>query len=339
MKASDSLVCKSLNPMIILRQLPATQNGLALVLVLWIVSLLTIMAGSFALSMRRESSIITGIVSNAQAKSIAESGLAIAEMMLLNPEPNKRWRTDGSVYEMDFGNAKVRLRLLSESGKIDINIADQALLQSLMNHAPVEDDEQKNKLVNAILDWRDKDDLVHLDGAEKAEYQKAGLSYQPRNKPFQSIEELQMVLGMDENIFLWIEDLVTVYSGQPVDLQLASRNVLEVLPGLEPGVVENFLAARRESALSGLPTPGFPSGSAQNTVSGQNAIVSVQSEARLSDGSKTMINTVIKNSDNPQFGPFQILKWQVGYTNTLSLFTDEMLDLLVMQYAEPEFNN
>jgi general secretion pathway protein K len=324
---------------LIIRQLLTTQKGLALVLVLWILSLLTIMAGSFALSMRRETSIITGIVTNAQAKFIAESGLAIAEMMLLNPDQNKRWRTDGSVYEMDYGGSKVRLRLLSESGKIDINIVDQAVLQSLMNHAPVDDEEQKNKIVNAILDWRDEDDLVHLDGAEKKEYQEADLPYRPRNKPFQSIEELQMVLGMDENIFLWIEDLVTIYSGQPVDMQQASKKVLQVLPGLEPEVVENFVAARLESAINGLPVPGFPSSSAQNAVSGQNDIVSVQSEALLDDESKALITAVIKKSDNPQSSPFQILKWQPGYTNNISLFNDEMSDLLVTQYAEPEFNN
>jgi general secretion pathway protein K len=324
---------------LIIRQLLATQKGLALVLVLWILSLLTIMAGSFALSMRREASIITGIGNNAQAKSIAESGLAIAEMMLLNPDLNKRWRTDGCIYQMDYGSSKVRLRLLSESGKIDINIADQALLQSLMAHAPVDDEAQKNKIVNAILDWRDEDDLVHIDGAEKKEYQEAGLTYQPRNKPFQSIEELQMVLGLDENVFNWIEDLVTVYSGQPVDMQQASKKVLQVLPGLEPGVVDSFVAARRESAINGLPAPGFPSSSARNTVSGQTDVVSVQSEALLDDGSKSMINAVIKKSDNPQSGLFQILKWQSNYTSNISLFTDEMFDLLVMQYAEPEFNN
>jgi general secretion pathway protein K len=337
MKISDShmdIPSKTL----IVRQLLATQKGLALVLVLWILSLLTIMAGSFALSMRREASIITGIGNNAQAKSIAESGLAIAEMMLLNPDLNKRWRTDGSIYEMDYGSSKVRLRLLSESGKIDINIVDQALLQNLMNHAPV-DEAQKNKIVSAILDWRDQDDLVRIDGAEKKEYQEAGLTYQPRNKPFQSIEELQMVLGMDENIFNWMEDLVTVYSGQPVDMQQASIKVLQVLPGLEPGLIEDYIVSRRESAINGLPVPGFPLSSAQNTVPGQNDVVSVESEALLEDGSTAMISAAIKKSDNPQFGPFQILKWQFGYTSNISLFTDEMLDLLVMQYAEPEFNN
>ncbi|MDD5577917.1 MAG: type II secretion system protein GspK [Methylobacter sp.] len=323
----------------IIRQLPATQKGLALVLVLWILSLLTIMAGSFALSMRREASIITGMGNNAQAKSIAESGLAIAEMMLLNPDLNKRWRTDGSIYEMDYASSKVRVRLLSESGKIDINIADQALLQSLMAHAPVDDDAQKNKIVSAILDWRDADDLVHIDGSEKKEYQQAGLTYEPRNKPFQSIEELQMVLGIDENIFLWIEELVTVYSGQPVNTQHASKKVLQVLPGAQPEVVDSFITARRESAINGLPAPVFPLSSAQSGAAGQNDVVSVQSEALLEDESKAMISAVIKKSENPQSGPFQILKWQSGITGTISLFTDEMLDLLIMQYAEPQFDN
>jgi len=63
----------------------------------------------------------------------------------------------------------------------------------------------QTKLVNAIIDWRDEDDLVGLEGAEKEEYKEAGLSYQPPNKPFKSIEELQMVLGMNEQIFKWIE--------------------------------------------------------------------------------------------------------------------------------------
>ena len=73
-----------------------------------------------------------------------------------------------------------------------------------MTYAPVDEDQQ-TRLVNAILDWRDEDDLVHIEGAEKKEYQDAGLNYQPQNKPFQSIEELQLVLGMNETVFKWIE--------------------------------------------------------------------------------------------------------------------------------------
>ena len=108
------------------------QKGLALVLVLWVLSLLTIMAGSFALSMRREASITAGIKNNAQAMAVAESGIAMAEMMLLTADPDKRWRADGSIYEIVATDAKVRVRLLSEAGKIDINKADPILLEGLM---------------------------------------------------------------------------------------------------------------------------------------------------------------------------------------------------------------
>jgi general secretion pathway protein K len=315
------------------------QKGLALVLVLWVLSLLTIMAGSFALSMRREASIIAGIKDNAEALAVAESGIAMAEMMLLNPDQNKRWRADGSIYEIDSVDAKVRVRLLSEAGKIDINKADETLLQSLMTQAPV-DEEQQTRIVNAILDWRDPDDLVHLNGAEKKEYQDAGLSYQPRNKPFQSIEELQLVLGMDATVFQWIEPLVTIYSGQQqVDLQHAAKEVLQAMPGVDADVVDTFIAERLESAKNGLPVPPFPSSSGQNASTGRNNAVTIISEALLNDESSAVITAVITQADETEKNPFQVLKWEHVTANDASLFTGAMSELLVKQYAEPELNN
>ncbi|MDD1628585.1 MAG: general secretion pathway protein GspK [Methylococcaceae bacterium] len=321
------------------------QKGMALVLVLWVLSLLTIMAGSFALSMRRESSIIAGIKNNAQAKAIAESGIAMAEIMLLNPDPAKGWRTDGSIYEINSADAKIRVRLSSETGKIDINKADETLLKGLMTSAPVDEDQQ-TKVVNAILDWRDEDDLVHIEGAEKQEYQDAGLSYQPGNKPFQSIEELQLVLGMDKSLFLWIEPLVTVYSGQPqVTIQDATKEVLLVIPGLDRGLVDSYIAARVESAINNLPAPPFPSSSEMNTPTrqniptGQSNVLTVVSEAVLDDKSRASVSAVIKKSGNSQAIPFEVLKWQHVSANSASLFTDAMSKLLVAQYAEPELNN
>jgi general secretion pathway protein K len=345
----------------------ARQKGFALVLVLWILSLLTIMAGSFALTMRREASIIEGIKNNAQAMSVAESGIAMAEMMMLIPDAAKRWRADSSVYQINFTNAKVRIQLLSEAGKIDLNTAEEALLQALMSQAPIDEDQQ-TRLVNAIIDWRDNDDLARTDGAEKKEYQDAGLSYQPRNKPFQSIEELQLVLGMNENIYNWLEDLITVYSGQPtVNLQLASPAVLRVMPDLDEAVKDEYMQARRErSAKAQETTSPFgesgqlsaPSGESLAAPSGENEAVTIISEALLDDGSTAIINAIIKRSEGGQqsfaqafgqpFGqeipgqqssPFQILKWQRNYAGNDSLFTDEMSELLVTEYAEPQFDN
>jgi len=341
-------------------------------LVLWVLSLLTIMAGSFALSMRREAAIVTGSSNHAQAMAVAESGLAIAELMLMNPDQRQRWRTDGSIYQIDYADSKVRIRLLSESGKVDLNRADQTLLQGFMAYAPV-DAQLQTKLVNAILDWRDADDLVRIEGAERKEYKKAGLSYQPRNKPFQSIEELQLVLGMNEQVFKWLEGLVTVYSGQPkVDLTQAAKEVLQVLPGMDAGLIDDYIVARRESAIYGLPAPAFGVNAAsqsgtgaaiardgvnaanqpgagaaiENTpetaVSGgteQNGAITIIADALFDDGTTANIKALIKKSDSTGSSPFQVLKWLRNADGDGSLFTDEKDALLVRRYAEPEFNN
>ena len=333
------------------------QRGMALVLVLWVISLLTIMAGSFALSMRREASITAGIKNNAQAMAVAESGIAMAELMLLNPDQNQRWRADGSIYEIITTDAKVRVRLLSETGKIDINKAEQVLLEALMNTIP-STVEQRSKLVGAILDWRDADDLVHSDGAEKNEYKAAGLSYQPRNKPFQTLEELQLVLGMNEAVFSQLEPLLTIYSEQSkVSVQQATKEVLQILPDLEASLIDTFMTARLDSAINNLPAPPFPSSLelgitnapptliGQTPTSEQTNILTLVSEAVLNDESIAIISVVIKplaslttqNTSSLQ-NPFQVLKWQQLTTNR-SLFVDAMSKLLVKQYAEPELNN
>ncbi|WP_411726466.1 general secretion pathway protein GspK [Methyloglobulus sp.] len=321
-------------------------KGFALVLVLWILSLLTIMAGSFALTMRRESTIVAGIKDNAGAVAAAEAGIAVAEMMLLHPEQNKHWRTDGNIYQVDFGNTQIRLRLLSEAGKIDINKADPPLLLGLIAQVPVEEDLQA-KLIGAILDWRDKDDLLNIEGAEKKEYRDAGLKYHPRNKPFQTVEELQMVLGMDGRVFNWLEPLITVYSGQAqVNLKLASANVLNIVPGLDASLIASFVAARLESGKNGLPAPEFPASLVRGGASA-NETVTIVSEARMVDETSALVTATVAKLDATQSVafdgipsvPFKVLKWQRNPANEKSLFTDEMSEFLVKQYAEPELSD
>ena len=342
-------------------------NGFALVLVLWILSLLTIMAGSFALSMRRESAIVAGSSTNASAMAVAESGLAVAELMLMNPVQPQRWRADGSLYQIDSSDSTVRVQLFAEAGKIDINSADHALLQGLMASTPLEPEFQA-KLVAAIIDWRDADDLVQLGGAEKDDYKNAGLSYQPSNKPFQSIEELQLVLGMNEQVFKQLENIITVYSGQPkVDMTVASKEVLQLLPGVDGSLIEQYCAARLQSAINEQPAPPFPvaANQGQNSPSAANngmtlgqsnafgntpqttinnetpeiGIITIIAEALLDDGSKAIVKALIKKSDNAGSTPFQILRWQQNSIDARSLFTVENDALLVRQYAEPEFNH
>lgn len=353
-------------------------EGFALVLVIWVLSILTIMAGSFALSMKRESTIISGNRGLAQAIAIAESGLVMAQLMLMHPNQPQRWHTDGSIYQIDYtdnhaapcvpsatsenacsslpseNDSKMRIQLLSETGKIDLNNADQTLLQTLFRFAPIEEKAQNN-LVSAILDWRDEDDLIHIDGAEKKEYQAAGLAYGPRNKPFQSIEELQLVLGMNEALYQWLENLITVHSGEStVDLTQASKTMLHLLSGLDPEQINQYIAAKQYSAANDLPipaistiinqdasTPAKPSGNAfpASDTDVTTTVIGVTVEVLLNDGITASIQALIKRSDESETSPFQILKWQNNPISENSLFSDENNDLFVRQYIEPEYNH
>ncbi|MGR8979519.1 MAG: general secretion pathway protein GspK [Gammaproteobacteria bacterium] len=308
------------------------QKGFALVLVLWVLTLMMIMAASFSLTMRRETAVISSIAGGAEALAAAESGIAVAEMMLLHPDQTKRWRTDGSVYQIQFLDALVRVRMLGETGKIDINSADQIQLQSLFAQVPV-DPEQQTALVSAIMDWRDNDDLVNINGAEKDEYQEAGKNYQPRNQPFQSLEELQMVLGMNASILKLIQPLITIYSHKSqIDLSQASKEMMLSL-GMDSALVDECIELRRQSAVTGQPVPEFELGPDINCESGQGNVVEIIAESLLNNETGAIIRTIVAPNQGGDNQPFRILSWKQEERATASLFSEKMDKLLVTQNA------
>jgi len=313
------------------------QKGLAMVIVIWVLSLLTIMAGSFALTMRRETTVISAVKDNAMMQAIAETGISIAQNMLFLPDENRRWRADGSIYILNYQGAEIRVRVLSEHGKIDINKADEVLLTAMMSSIEIELTQQQ-QLVSAILDWRDKDDLVHTNGAEKAEYEAAGLAYQPANKDFQLIDELQMILGMDHIIYQQLKPLITVYSKQKaVNLQVASKEVIQAIGNLDAEILDEYLKQRLENNLAQLPAAEFPLTENTPETSGgvDKAVYTIISEAKFMTDAATGIKVTLRKSEKiGAKNPVQILSWQ-QINQKKSLFDDEMTQLLVRQ-DEPE---
>ncbi len=306
------------------------QTGMAMVIVIWVLSLLTIMAGSFALTMRRETTVISATKDNAVVQAIAETGISIAEQKLFLVDESKRWRADGSIYLVDYRGAKIRVRLLSERGKIDINKANEALLTAMMASTSAELSQQQ-AIVSAILDWRDADELVHINGAEKQQYEDAGLKYSPANKDFQLIDELQMVLGVNNEIYQQIKPLVTVYSKQAqVDLTVASKEVIQAISDLDSATLDNYIQQRTESNANELPAPTFPltDNNTKSQGTSNNPVYTIIAQAQLFDEFTTGIKATIKKSAQGTEMPFQVLNWQT-IDNKQSLFDDEMTPLLV----------
>ena len=68
--------------------------------------------------------------------------------------------------------------------------------------------------IDAIADFRDKDDLERLNGAEDSAYSAAGRDYGPKNARFETVDELRRVLGVTPDIYRPLAPLVTVHSGR-----------------------------------------------------------------------------------------------------------------------------
>jgi general secretion pathway protein K len=258
-------------------------SGVALVLVLWVIVLLSVVAASFIVERRTESLVIQNSISMARAEAVADAGVqrAVWELYRTDNAP-EAWKRDGTVQSWSFDGVPVKVEIRDESAKIDINTATDALLHGMFASIGLEEDEAA-RLTDAVLDWRDADSFKRPNGAEEPEYRAAGLPYKPANAPFQAIEELQLVLGMRPEIYRRIEPMITVYSRQAgVNPQLASRDVLLAIPGVGVDQADQYIALREAARAQNQPLPPFPEAGAYT--SSYTMVASVRSEARLEDG-------------------------------------------------------
>jgi general secretion pathway protein K len=284
------------------------QRGVALILVIWVSVLLTVIASSFIVERRTETLIVRNSVSMARAEAIADAGVyrALYEVYRTN-NPVDAWKRDGTPYEWNLDEVPVRIEMRDESAKIDINTASDALLRGLLLSVGLPDDEA-SRLLAAILDWRDLDSLKRPNGAEEPEYRAAGLTYKPANAPFQTIEEIQLVLGMRPEIYRRIAPSITVFSRQTgVNPQLASREVLLAIPGMTAEVVDQYIAQREAARAAGQPLPVFQQAGAYTA--GYTMLATIRSEARLDDGTVFTREAVALLRPSPR-KPVSFLAWR-----------------------------
>lgn len=328
------------------------QRGVALILVLWVLSILTLMASSFTLTMRRETASLSHSKENAQAIERAKSGFALAQAMLLSEEETKRWRVDGSIYEIETNDSVTRIRILSETGKIDLNSAPQKLLHHVLQFSPLETQAQL-ELENAILDWRDEDENTRPFGAEKAEYKAAKLSYAPRNKPFRSFEELQMLKGMTAEVLAWMQPIFTIYAaGQTqVEVDVASREVLNVLPEVDVNLLDAYFLAKQKAILNHQPMPKIPrsenaaqamsqdvEATTETETAPEISVVTISVETILENEATARIDAIVEKADGENNLPFQTLVWKSN-SELPSLFLPTLEPFLIAHYFEPEQKN
>jgi len=207
------------------------QRGFALVMVLWLVVLLGVIAGGHIYNASTETRLAAMHLHATEARAAVEAGLSVAILDLLDADPADKRPNDGTVTLFRFAQSDVRIAVRDATGLIDLNAANPDLLLMLATALEVDNDDAK-RLVAAILDWRDGDDLKHVDGAEAAEYLADGYAWTPGNRPFSSVDELRYVRGMSQRLFEEMTPFVTVYSQRAgLNLEFAPPFLLNAMTG------------------------------------------------------------------------------------------------------------
>jgi general secretion pathway protein K len=220
------------------------ERGIALLLVLWVVALLTIIAVALTGTQRTETALAGNQVDAARFRALADAAIDYAMLNLMvppittqgreaqdAPDPNL-WAPDGTPHAWSFGGASLEVAVYNETSRIDLNQAPRDLLVRLLNAAGVPQD-NVDSLADAIVDWRDPDNLRSPNGAEDSDYAAAGLPYGAKNGPFDCVEELQQVMGFTRQLYRLVAPALTVASGSPqVDQQFASPLVIAALQGI-----------------------------------------------------------------------------------------------------------
>ncbi len=264
----------------------ANSKGVALIMVLWVIAVLSLIVLEFSFAMRTEVNVSRHYKEEVQLHAYAEGGIhrAIAELINKNdpkiqqmrkamitaleeiPPEKREWITDGRPYVVSYDQGSCEIRVVGEAGKVNINTASDPTLRKIVGQFGLEG-EARDVVVDSILDWIDADDFTRINGAENDYYRSLKEPYNCKSAPMDSIEELLLVRGVTRDLFygkrqakkeegeqpgdvthIGLRDLFSIYSsGEQVDVNSASLPVLKIVLGLPELVTQSILRARGQS--------------------------------------------------------------------------------------------
>jgi general secretion pathway protein K len=184
-------------------------RGFALLVVLWFLALIAAIGTYLVANARSETAIARNILSAARADALADAGIAQAAFKLTETSALNSWNLDGVPHRLLLPGGEVIIRLHDETGKINPNHASDALMAALFEVAGVER-VRARQLGAAMADWVVPKSEVRRFGEQQ--YREAGKSYAPPNVALETIDELQLVLGMTPEILNSVRPYLTIHT-------------------------------------------------------------------------------------------------------------------------------
>lgn len=243
------------------------QRGMALLLVLIVVTLLTSILMELSYSTLIEQHLTETFRDSTRAYFLASGGITAGKKILLSDKneydaPTEIWGL--GIRNYPVGEGFVSLFAEDLDGKLAVNslvvgnnpqtvVVDRfyRLFSALGIKEP-------GDLTAGLIDWLDNgnesyqliqtDDLeIPVAGAEDSYYQSLASPYACKNAPIESLDELLLVRGFTEEVFKIISPYLSVGDGKQININTAGREVLLSLSlKMQEQTVDLIIESRRE---------------------------------------------------------------------------------------------
>ncbi len=177
--------------------------------------------------------------------------------------------------EVKLGNGSFTWKIEDLERKANINTANETILNQAFMLMSV-DAADMTAITACILDWIDTDDSTHMQGAESDFYENLVPSYSAKNGPIDDLSELLMIKGITPDLYWGITssnhplatfqakrerfgsigyapppeftaglvDLFTPISSGRININTASAEVLQLIPGVDAMVAQAIVGGR-----------------------------------------------------------------------------------------------
>lgn len=271
-----------------------SDSGIALIMVMIAIFVLSVLVGAFAYAMKVETKLAQNADNGETLTWLGRSGVelaryVLAEQLAVNGEPydslNQIWAGGPggiassnsplvgiSLTGYQIGNGTVSIKITDLERKVNVNTADEQMLQKALTSIGVDAGEVPI-ISDGILDWIDLDDVTRVNGAESDYYQSLNPPYFAKNGVIDDLSELLLIRGVSQDLY-WgpastnhmpaafqkvdrfgralqapaytagLVDIFTPMSSGRINVNTASAAVLQTIPGIDQNVAEQIIKMR-----------------------------------------------------------------------------------------------
>ena len=269
------------------------QKGIALIMVLWVISGLTMIISAAFINSRIDTQLSITQINLAQAHGLAEAGIYQGIYALLQPRQSIQMGVPEYPPKLSWSAANVEIQIRNESGKIDVNEATDDLIEKTLVYAGIE----RSKTQEIMSLYRRSNQLN-------------GLRNEQGHKTFSSTEDFARSLGIGDHTWSRIGPWLTVHNGQPsINPDSADESLLELFLDKDLSTPDTEQASSDSLEHR---TFNRMNGDNQYLTERLSSVYSINARAYVGQVS-VLIEAIVKMSANNK-QPYTILVWRESPT-------------------------